>query len=243
MNAMRKTEAGGWVVHNSSGRLWRGLRLAAVVAGIGLVVGVGAARAQDAEEDDSSFEDKIIRNIMTGLGGTNMENRGIEYRERSPLVVPPKIDLPPPQSGKEEAKAANWPKDPDVQARKAAAAARKTGRPEEVLEAARPLTPAEMAPKRAKTSSSAVDNDRPGDTGLTNPVLSPKQLGYEGGLFKNMFGGSEVQTAPFKGEPPRESLTEPPVGYQTPSPAFAYGTGPKEALKNSADINPMTGKY
>ena len=32
---------------------------------------------------------------MAGIGGTNMENRGIEYRERSPLVVPPKIDLPP----------------------------------------------------------------------------------------------------------------------------------------------------
>jgi hypothetical protein len=75
-------------------------------------------------------------------------------------------------------------------------------------------------------------------------VLSPNQLGYSGGLFKNMFGSSNaVETAPFKGEPTREDLTQPPSGYQTPSPGYAYGTGPKEALKNSADINPMTGKY
>jgi hypothetical protein len=245
MNAMRKTETGGWGVQNSSNALLRALQLATVVVGIGLVVGTGAARAQDdEEEDDSSFSDKIIRNVMTGIGGTNMENRGIEYRERSPLVVPPKIDLPPPQAANSEARAANWPKDPEIQARKARAAAKNTGRPEEVLEAARPLTPSEMAPKRAKVSSSAIDNNRPGEALSGNAVLSPSQLGVDGGMLKNMFGGgASVQTAPFKGEPPRESLTEPPVGYQTPSPGYAYGTGPKEALKNSADINPMTGKY
>jgi hypothetical protein len=241
---MRGTEANGWVVHNSS-RMLRALRLAAVVAGIGLIMSAGVARAQDdEEEDDSSFSDKIIKGLMTGVGGKNMENQGIDYRERSPLVVPPKIDLPPPQSTAADVRATNWPKDPDVQARKAAAAARSSGRAEDVLEAARPLTPAEMAPKRVKSARSS-DSDRPGDPNSnTNAVLSPSQLGYEGGLFKNMFGSSnKVETAPFKGEPTRDDLTQPPVGYQTPSPNFAYGTGPKEALKNSSDINPMTGKY
>jgi len=59
----------------------------------------GVARAQDDEEDEKTFEEKIIEGIMAGIGGTNMENRGIDYRERSPLVVPPKIDLPPPATG------------------------------------------------------------------------------------------------------------------------------------------------
>ena len=45
-----------------------------------------------------------------------------------------------------------------------------------------------------------------------------------------MFGGNKTETAPFKGEPTRDSLTQPPPGYQTPSPNFAYGTGPKESL-------------
>ena len=43
-----------------------------------------------------------------------------------------------------------------------------------------------------------------------------------------MFSGNKSETAPFKGEPTRESLTMPPPGYQTPSSNFAYGTGPKD---------------
>ena len=50
------------------------------------------------------------------------------------------------------------------------------------------------------------------------------------GGFIGMFGGNKTETAPFKGEPTRESLIQPPAGYQTPSPNFAYGTGPKESL-------------
>src|SRR4030088_3653698 len=120
---MRRTEASGWMVQNSSRALSRGLRLAVVALGVGLVMTAGAARAQDDDEDDKTFEEKIIEGIMAGIGGTNMENRGIEYRERSPLVVPPKLDLPPPEAVKGEIKTPNWPKDPDEQRRKAAIAA------------------------------------------------------------------------------------------------------------------------
>src|SRR5882757_8808926 len=124
-SAMRRTEASGWMVQNSSRALTRALRLAVVVLGVGLVMTAGAARAQDDDEDDKTFEEKIIEGIMAGIGGTNMENRGIEYRERSPLVVPPKLDLPPPPAAAAEVKAPNWPKDPDDARRKAAIAARK----------------------------------------------------------------------------------------------------------------------
>src|ERR1700687_4489662 len=97
-SAMRRTEASFWMGRNSSGALSRGLRLAAVALGVGLVMTAGAARAED-DEDDKTFEEKVIEGIMAGIGGTNMENRGIEYRERSPLVVPPQLDLPPPAEG------------------------------------------------------------------------------------------------------------------------------------------------
>ena len=95
---MRRTEASGWMVRNSPGALSRALRLAVIGLAVGLVAGAGAARAED-DEDDKTFEEKIIEGIMAGIGGTNMDNRGIEYRERSPLVVPPKLDLPPPAAG------------------------------------------------------------------------------------------------------------------------------------------------
>src|SRR6202047_4688479 len=139
---MRDTEASGWMVHYSSAALSRGLRLAATALGIGLVMTSGAARAQD-DEDDKTFEEKVIEGIMAGIGGTNMENRGIDYRERSPLVVPPKLDLPPPETAKGEIKDANWPKDPDEAKRKAAIAARKKSKPDPI-EASRILTPSEL---------------------------------------------------------------------------------------------------
>src|ERR1700716_2286075 len=190
-SAMRRTEASGWMVQNSSRALTRALRLAVVVLGVGLVMTAGAARAQDDDEDDKTFEEKIIEGIMAGIGGTNMENRGIEYRERSPLVVPPKLDLPPPAAAAAaEVKAPNWPKDPDEARRKAAIAARKKEN-KDPREAARLLTPSELNQRGPKSS-----------------------------------GGESI---------------DPPGGYQTPSPNFAYGTGPKESLNK--EYNPAAGKY
>ena len=93
---MRETGASAWIVRKSSKGLTRALRLAVIAVGIGVVMTAGAARAQDDDEDDKTFEEKLIEGLMAGIGGTNMENRGIDYRERSPLVVPPKLDLPPP---------------------------------------------------------------------------------------------------------------------------------------------------
>src|SRR5450631_3896558 len=142
---MRK--ASGRTVQKSSRALIRALRLAAIALGIGLVMTAGAVRAQDDDEDDKTFEEKIIEGIMAGIGGTNMENKGIDYRERSPLVVPPRIDLPPPEASKGEIKAANWPKDPDEAKRKAAIAARKKSKPDPI-EASRILTPSELAAGR-----------------------------------------------------------------------------------------------
>jgi hypothetical protein len=236
---MRDTEARVWMMQYRWKTLARGLRLAVVAAGIGLVMTAGVARAQeDEDEDDKTFEEKIIGGIMAGVGGTNMENRGIEYRERSPLVVPPRMDLPPPASTSKEVLAPNWPKDPDVARRKAAIAARKKEVKPTPWEAARPLTPSEL--NVGKTAAPARTNNDPIQPGVNqNPMLSPSQLGYEGGFF-GLFKGNKTETADFKGEPTRDSLTQPPPGYQTPSPNFAYGTGPKESLNKNFDV--MTGK-
>jgi hypothetical protein len=237
---MRETEASGLKVRAPWQRLARGLWLSSVAFGIGLVMVTGPVRAADPEdEDDKTFEEKIIEGIMAGIGGTNMENRGIDYRERSPLVVPPKLDLPPPATDKAEVKAPNWPKDPDEQRRKAAIAARKKAN-KDPLEASRILTPSELAQAKGKASSGGDSVDQPGGNPGTNAVLSPSQLGYSGG-FSGLFGGNKAETAPFKGEPTRESLTQPPPGYQTPSPSYAYGTGPKESLNK--EYNPAAGKY
>ena len=127
---MRETEASNWMMRNSPRALMRALRLAGRRPGRRSCHG-GRRRPRpgDDDDDDKTFEEKIIEGIMAGIGGTNMDNRGIDYRERSPLVVPPKIDLPPPASATAEVKAPNWPKDPDEARRKAAIAARKKAKP------------------------------------------------------------------------------------------------------------------
>lgn len=234
---MRETEASGWIVQNRSRAMLRALRLAGIVLGIGLLISANAARAED-DEDDSTFEEKIIKQIMTGLGGTNMESTGIEYRERSPLVVPPKIDLPPPATAAVEAPVPNWPKDPEVRRRKEAKAARAKDT-KDPRETSRVLTPSELAVGKTAPGKPSSGPDLPGNPGAT-VILSPSQLGWEGG-FRGLFGGSKTESAPFKGEPTRDTLTMPPSGYQTPSPNYAYGTGPKESLVNQV-YNPFQGK-
>jgi hypothetical protein len=241
--AMRKTEISGWMRQSSS----KALRLSAVVLGVGILMSTHVARAGDDDDDDKTFEEKIIESIMRGVGGTNMDNQGIDYRERSPLVVPPKIDLPPPVAATKEVNAANWPKDPDEARRKAAIARRKKENKDPV-EAARILTPSELnVGKTAPQTSTAGEINQPGvgDPGR-NAILDPSQLGFDTSklnIFKNntWLGGEKTEVAPFKGEPTRDSLTQPPAGYQTPSPNFAYGTGPKESLNK--EYNPAQGKY
>jgi hypothetical protein len=233
MNAMRKTGRNGWDLLDASGLLLRSMRLAAVAAGIAVVLSSVSARAQD-DNDDSTFEEKIIKNLMSGIGATNMENKGIEYRERSPLVIPPKIDLPPPGSRAAEIRAPNWPNDPDVQRHKEVVAARKQGKVASP-EGGRPILPSKLAVNGSGTQHAS--NEPPTPAGQVNPSLKPSELGFVGKLG-NLFGGNKPQTAPFTGEPEREELTQPPAGYQTPSPNFAYGTGPKEALGNTYfDVN------
>src|SRR5215212_2567963 len=168
---MRDTEASNRMMQNSRRALMRALRLSVVALGVGLVMTAGAARAEDDEDDEKTFEEKIIEGLMAGIGGTNMENRGIDYRERSPLVVPPKLDLRPPEGAKAEIKAPNWPKDPDEARRKAAIAARKKDN-KDPREAARILTPSEL--NAAKSTPGARTNNDPVQPGnsLNNPMLS-----------------------------------------------------------------------
>ena len=237
---MRDTTATGWFGRNWSDLPVHALRIGAVALAIGFVMMSDAARAQDDEDDDRTFEEKIIDNLMAGIGATNMENRGIDYRERSPLVVPPTTELRPPASTSAEVKVPNWPKDPDVMRQKAMVERRKKEKKNTSPEQdARPLTPSELAVGKTAAPKRA-DND-PVQPGVTNsPMLSPSQLGFNGS-FSSLFPGNTSESVPFKEEPTRESLTQPPPGYQTPSPNFMYGTGPKESLNKPYD--PAKGQY
>ena len=219
----------------------RAARLLAVMLGVGLMVSATTARAQDDEQQpEESFEQGLIHNIMRGIGGKSIEDSSINYRERSPLVIPSNVDALPAPEAKHAPLAPNWPKDPDEIARKEAIEANRKPLPDP-REAARPLTPSELNVKPSRKRRTLADTGPDESRGYNNHLLSPSQLGFSNGMFSKMFGGTAVETKPFKGEPDRETLTEPPKGYQTPSSNFAYGSGPMKPLNR--EYNPAQGKY
>lgn len=229
--------------HNGSGlplslrAAMRGFRLAAVLLGICVVFSAGTVRAQDEQDEEinnKSFERRLIDNLMSGLGAKRLGDGEINYRERSPLVLPSKIDLPPPESRKPKL-APNWPKDPDEAERKAAREAANQ-KAVTVEESRRTLLPSELAQRAPRGASKKEDTTTPGANTSAPLSMLPSQLGYNGGLFNSLWGGSaKPEAEKFTGEPDRDELTQPPVGYQTPSPGFAYGTGPAEAPKVTCD--------
>lgn len=203
-----------------------GAALAGLFA-LGLVLAHGGPAFAADEDEEDSFETKVMKSIL-GIGDQDK----IEYRERAPLVVPPTSALPQPEKSAVVNDPA-WPKDAEVQERKARKAAAKQRR-KTADEEDRPLTPAELDAGR-RAGAGRVTEARPGDQASESgrPLL-PSQLGRGNkSLLGALFDKREKEeTAVFSGEPPRTSLTAPPPGYQTPSPAQPYGlTAKREAAK------------
>jgi hypothetical protein len=222
MNSMRPT------------RLSTIFRASAALCGLALGAAMLAAPAPArAADDEPTIDQKLIRGFMEGLG-LKRDGETINYQERAPLVIPPRLDLPPPE--KSEAAVANnpaWPKDPDVVRRKEAERYdRNRNISAEREREQNRLSENELTPGGAPNRQAHKDDGYQAPRGdFANP-LSPSQLGYKGGMFDNIFGKKDKdEVVRFTGEPPRTALTEPPPGYQTPSPDQPYGTQKAAAPK------------
>ena len=215
----------GMKMKSEFNRRWSRLALCGVAAVV-LIVGATAQAARAAEdgEEEAAPDTKFFRNILSGLG-LRQDGSGIDYRERSPLVVPPDRNLPAPEKGDVAAKNPAWPKDVDLQRAKKAKAERKYSNPNP--EENRPLTPAELNPNGGANRTSPESLPTAGASatpdGVANPE-SPGVLGFKGWGNTGLFAKSEEYVT-FRNEPSREVLTDPPVGYRTPSPAQPYGIG------------------
>jgi hypothetical protein len=158
----------------------------------------GGARAAGDENAEDSEESPVVRDLMQSLGLRNAPS--IEYRERSPLVVPPRRDLPPPQSMAGDKKNSALPADLGVS------------------------RPSDIASRRfgSGAARSSAPVDEPKDPGAP---MERKPTDFSLGKIFSSFGrgASTQEIGTFKAEPPRTTLTEPPPGYQTPSPAAPYG--------------------
>lgn len=190
--------------------------------GITLLFAAGAAALAE-DDDEDTVEQKIIKNIMKGMGADVDKDR-IDFRERSPLVIPPTRDLPPPQEAGQITNPA-WPKDPDKvkpvkQAKpfvNGSIATRNMESPERA-----PISPEALRNGAIPGSSQRVTEPDPNANKDPGRNFTPTELGFTG--WGNLFGyKSEQQT--FSGEPARTNLVQPPAGYQTPSPNYPYGVG------------------
>jgi hypothetical protein len=202
------------------------------VIGCGLAALLFTAAPARAQQDETAPEVKIIDGIMGAIGLKRGGDEAINYRERSPLVIPPTVGgaistetastLQAPQT--DNVADPNWPVDPEVKEARALAAAQKKsdGRTSSQImdDNMRPFSRSELEKGR---SNRAQNNANNGDRSLERSSWS--ELGYKGGLFGNMFGDRSDSHVAFTGEPPRSTLTAPPVGYQTPSPTQPYAQG------------------
>ena len=197
-----------------------------------IVFGAAPVRAQE-----DTPEQKVLDGIM-GVFGITRGNSGpgIDYRERSPLVIPPSANaslggagtLPSPATDK--VANPNWPVDPEVKQARALAKSRKEndGRTSSQIfdDNTRPISRDELEKGRTnRTQNNTTGRREDPDSPSASRGWIWQDLGYAGGVFNSMFKSDDEQPKRFVGEPPRTSLTEPPSGYQIPAPTQPYALG------------------
>ena len=176
------------------------------------------AQAQTKAQEDDDIEDhilnadkRLLNSILGPLGLAAPSGPAIEYRERSPLVVPRDRNLPAPGKA---VRNGDWPVEPEVKAKREAAALRKAGRDPAAIDPAKPIA---GTPEQYKT----------GDTGKwTDAPKAKPDPGFFSMMFQGKLTGTWTETGKFDGEPPRSTLADPPPGYLTPSAAAPYGVTP-----------------
>jgi hypothetical protein len=95
----------------------KGMKVLCRAGALALLVAASPALAEEGE---------VVKSLLGSIGIIPKEKDPIVYNERAPLVLPPKMDLPAPTPRNAAEANANWPKDPDVIARRKAAAEAKT---------------------------------------------------------------------------------------------------------------------
>jgi hypothetical protein len=193
-----------------------------------VVIGCAGLSARAADDDDALPDTKFFRSVLHALG-LRRDGDGIDYRERSPLVLPPNAatNLPPPETDNPAKKDTAWPVDPDVQRAKALKAERKKTRTYNLGDNVEenPLRPDQLNLPKPASPSSRPDG-KPGDT--ADAAARPSsifELGSKSVFSGGSLWGSKEEYSTFTGEPPRTSLIDPPPGYRTPSPSQPYGVG------------------
>jgi hypothetical protein len=176
------------------------------VAALGVITATAPAKAQGLLD---------LGRALLGIPGD--ETPPIDYRERPPLVVPPNANLRPPAAPvSPDQRAANWPQDPDVLARRKAA-----------QDARAPVSFDSVTREDGITRRMTAEEIRAGRVAGQEVNRTPvtvtderQRVGPYGGAaaLREMDKRSAQEASALERvEPRREFLTDPPVGLRAPS--------------------------
>lgn len=188
-----------------------------LVLPLGAALAFGLSAAPALADDEGSFQGTL--NTLLGFVGAAPEKdqTPIDYRERAPLVLPPSrgaTTLPPPQAAGSK-RNAQWPNDPDVAARRAAATdARKPVNHNNAVTAGGALSQSEL--RRGRIDRGA-QNQGAQSTPTHCSALSnnPDCLYTPWSVLAAKKEGSDSSDTVVAGqEPERRYLTDPPSGYR-----------------------------
>jgi hypothetical protein len=196
-----------------------------------LVLSLGSAWAAD-----DGYQD-VFSSVATAVGLLKAdETPDIDYRERAPLVLPPKMDLVAPAATASHP--ASWPQDPDVVRRNRAAADSRA--PVPVGKGPDVLSRAELM--KGRVDDRPVSAQRAADCGNNGNrrnclVLSPDQLRAESAHYQeNNPDAQKAELQPGQ-EPEREYLTQPPKGYLKLTKATKAGPAAIKAYHDESNPN------
>lgn len=178
----------------------------AALSAAALIVALAAAPARAGDDGSGGLLD-VAKGLL--LYGTPEDKPAIDYRERAPLVLPKdRAALPSPT---ERVRRPDWPNDPDVAERAAAAAAARAPRSAIAGQRVR-MTPDEMAAGYRAGGGMTDTQTEPGCRSLGGDKgcgwMHPDRL--RSFASKN----SEKNRTPVGSEPDRAYLTQPPKGYR-----------------------------
>lgn len=183
-------------------------------AGAALLIGAFYAVPAKAFEDTNTF------NSVLGFFGmqADKDKDSIDYRARAPLVVPPKMDLPPPQAA-DAGHPQDWPTDPDVIARRKAQADSRRPAPQITPNTRAEISKEELMKGHSDTAVTVDDKDD--SCGAMGGATSCGGSAWDY-VTQKLGVSKKEETVVLTGkEPDRKFLTEPPPGYRAPTAKVA----------------------
>jgi hypothetical protein len=176
-------------------------RTGLVAAGLMAAALTSAAEAQEGE---------LVKGLLGSLGVIQEDKDPIDYRERAPLVLPPRMELREPAApGSVQARSPQWPNDPDAASRKRREIADRT-----------PLTQTEGyrmdVGKDTRLTVHEMRAGRHAGAGIPTTPQAPRSA-------ENAWIHPDVLRAQHRGSPSapgtgdeatRRSLTDPPSAYR-----------------------------